>query len=182
MTILIHRSEVFRSTLGYSYLCCEHFHAKTFKIRATQYGIKQSQSPSSVTVSLPQEWIQGIKRMMTMYFTHGLFLICTLKLIFVITWHALLYLQNVQVISYESPLHEKNSRFTCLEGQLLARGDEFPSTLFPSLVTTAPPLGFYPFHPFLIPQFTLHYLQRRHQQSWSSSSRAVIVGNSEAHR
>ncbi len=50
-----------------------------------------------------------------------------------------------------------------------ARGDESPSTLVSGLVTTAPPLGFYPFQPFLTPQFTLHCLHRQHQQSSSGT-------------
>ncbi len=63
-----------------------------------------------------------------------------------------------------------NPRFTYLDGQLSARGDKFPSSLVPCLVTTAPPFGF---HPFLTPQFTLHYLHRRRQQSRPSLSGTV---------
>jgi hypothetical protein len=37
-----------------------------------------------------------------------------------------------------------------LESQLLARGDEFPFTLVPFLVTTAPTLAFAPFTPFYL--------------------------------
>ncbi len=39
---------------------------------------------------------------------------------------------------------------------VLGRGDEFLSTLVPSLVTTAPPFRLYPFLPFPTPQPTLH--------------------------
>ncbi len=51
-----------------------------------------------------------------------------------------------------------------------ADGDEYPSTLVSGLPTTAPPLAL-PLSPFRTPQFKLHYLHRRHQQSLSSSSR-----------
>jgi hypothetical protein len=68
-----------------------------------------------------------------------------------------------------------NPHFTYLDGQLSARCDKFPSTLVPCLVTAAPPLGFYSFHPFLTPQFTLHNLHRQHQQSRPSSSRTVVM-------
>ncbi len=44
-----------------------------------------------------------------------------------------------------------------MEGQLLAHGGEFPFTPVPCLVTTAPPFGFCPSHPFPTPQPTLHY-------------------------
>jgi hypothetical protein len=45
-----------------------------------------------------------------------------------------------------------------------ADGDEYPSTLVSGLPTTAPPLAL-PLSPFHTPQFKLHYLHRRHQQS-----------------
>ncbi len=47
-----------------------------------------------------------------------------------------------------------------MEGQFLAHGGEFPSSLVPFLVTTAPPFDSCPFHPFPTPQPTLHYLQQ----------------------
>jgi hypothetical protein len=49
-----------------------------------------SQEHTDIFVLLPREWIQGIKRMTTMYFTHGLFLTCTEK--------SHLYLYNTQII------------------------------------------------------------------------------------
>jgi hypothetical protein len=98
--------------------------------------------------------------MTTMYLTHGLFLTCTQK--------SNLYLHDMYLgiytideqFSAKAPCINKNPRFTYLEGQLLARGDEFPSTLVPSPVATVQPLGFYPFHYFLTPQVTFHYLHR----------------------
>ncbi len=93
--------------------------------------------------------------MMTMYFMHGLFLTCTQK--------SRLYLHDIALI--------ENPCFTYFDGQLSACDDKFPFTLAPCMVTTAPSLGFYPFHPFLTPQFTLHYIHRRHQQSRPSLSR-----------
>jgi hypothetical protein len=111
------------------------------------------------TFPLPQEWIQGIKMhdddVLHTWFIFNLHT----KISSVFTWHASWYLHNVQ----PTPCINKESCFTYLEGQLLARGDEFPSIP----VTTAPPLGFYPFS---TQQFILHYLHRRHQQSRLSSS------------
>jgi hypothetical protein len=54
---------------------------------------------------------------------------------------------SIQAISFE-PLAKQQRTATYLEGQFLARGDEFPSTLVPSLVTTAPPFSLHHFHPF----------------------------------
>ncbi len=113
--------------------------------------------------------------MMTMYSTHGLFLTCTQQIICIYTTYTF-YIYIMYKQSSLNPLATiKEPRFTYLEGQLLARGDKFPSTLVPSLVTTAPPLGFYPFHHFPIPQSPLHYFKRQHQQSWSSSSGTVFL-------
>ncbi len=107
------------------------------------------------------------------YFTLGLFLNVT-EILFCIS-------QGIQMFnnhtiyrqSLSNPLQNNKEPHTYLEGQLLTRGDKFPSTLAPSLVTTAPPFSFHPFHPFHsfpTPQPTLHCLQRRHQQSRSSLS------------
>ncbi len=110
------------------------------------------------SVSLSREWIQGNKRMTMMYFMHGSFLTCTQKShLYLHNMHSGIYTMYKQT-SIKAPCIKKNPRFTYFEGQLLARGDEFPSTLVPSLVTTFPPLGFNPFHPFFILQFTLQYL------------------------
>jgi hypothetical protein len=111
-----------------------------------------------------------------MYSTYGLFLTCTQKISFVFTRHASWFLHNIQAISSGIPVHQQsNPALLTWEGQLLARGDKFPSALDPRLVTTAPPLGFYRFHPFLTLQFTLHYLHTRHQRSWSSPSGTSIL-------
>jgi hypothetical protein len=100
------------------------------------------------------------------------------KISYVFTRHGSWYLHNVTSnLSSKSRASMKNPRFTYLEGQFLVCGNVFPCTLVPSLVTTAPPLGFYHFHPFLTIQFTLHYLHRRHQQSRSSSSGTVRISS-----
>jgi hypothetical protein len=118
---------------------------------------------------------QGIKRMTPMYFMHGLFLTCTQKShLYLHDRHFGIYTMYKQSF-IKPPCINKESPLSYLEGQLLARGDEFPSTLVPSLVTTAPPLGFYPFHSFPTLQFPSHCLHRRHQQSWSSWTGTVTV-------
>jgi hypothetical protein len=53
--------------------------------------------------------------------------------------------------NFIEPLEKRKGTPTYLEGQFLARGDEFPSTLIPCLVTTAPLLTLAPFHPFTHP-------------------------------
>jgi hypothetical protein len=111
---------------------------------------------------------------MLTYFTHSLFLTCTQKIICITRIHNSIF-TNIQQISIEKTLPPGKSLFTYLENQFFAHGDEFQSTLVSGLLTTAPSLGFYPFHPFLIPQFTLHYLHRRHQQSQPSWSGTNIV-------
>ncbi len=103
-----------------------------------------------------------------MYFTHGLFLTCTQKISFVFTRHAFRYLHDVQAIFLKPSCNNKVTRFTYLEGQLLSRGDEFPSILVPILVTTAPPLAFTPLTPF---SPTVHITL----QSWCSSLGTVTV-------
>jgi hypothetical protein len=57
-----------------------------------------------------------------------------------------------------NPLRNEKGTPTYLEVQLLARGDEFPSTLVPCLVTTTPPLALAPFTPFppLSPHYTIY--------------------------
>ncbi len=87
-----------------------------------------------------------------MYFTHGLFLTCTQKSRLYLVTYILIFTQCT-IFYYNALALLKNPCFTSLDGQLSTRGDEFPSTLVPYLVTTAPPLGFYP---FLTPEFTVH--------------------------
>jgi hypothetical protein len=90
---------------------------------------------------------------MTVYSTHGLFLTCTQK--------SHLYLHSTQIFNihivykqfYRTPCKNNKKTRTYLDGQLLARGDEFPSTLVPYLITTAPPLAFAPLMPY--PPLTL---------------------------
>jgi hypothetical protein len=49
------------------------------------------------------------------------------KILFVFTRHASWYLHNVQAFFHKNPPASiKNPRFTYLEGQLLALGDEIP--------------------------------------------------------
>jgi hypothetical protein len=55
-----------------------------------------------------------------------------------------------------------------------ARGDEYQSTLVSGLPTIAPPLAL-PLSPFHTPQFKLHYIHTRHQQTQSSSTGTIHV-------
>jgi hypothetical protein len=90
---------------------------------------------------------------MTVHSTYGLFLTCT-QILFVFTQYTdVQYSHNIQAISFE-PLATNKEPHTYLEGQLLARGDEFPSTLAPSLQLPHP-LVFTPFTPS--PPLNLHY-------------------------
>jgi hypothetical protein len=57
----------------------------------------------NLSVSLPQEWIQEIKRMMMMYSTHGLFLTCTQK--------SHLYLLDIQILNLNIHTIYKQSFF-----------------------------------------------------------------------
>ncbi len=85
-----------------------------------------------------------------MYFMHGLFLTCTQKSCLSLhDMHLNIYTMNKQSL-VTIPCINKEALLYYLDSQLPARGDDFPSTLVPSLVTTAPPLGFYPFHPWSI--------------------------------
>ncbi len=92
-----------------------------------------------------------IKRMMMVHSMHGLFLTCTQE--------SHLYLHNVQLIDVHTmyrqllikPLTRKIKTPTYLKCQFLAHGGEFPSTLVPCLVATAPPFDSCPFHPFPTP-------------------------------
>jgi hypothetical protein len=105
-----------------------------------------------------------------MYLTHGIFLTCTYNSHFYVQVTYLnIYQCTINFQRKKNPCFNKVNHISYLESQLFARCDESPSTLVSGLVTTAPPLGFYPFHPFLTPQFTLHYLHRRYQQSRPSS-------------
>ncbi len=72
-------------------------------------------------------------------------------------------------------LQNNKEPHTYLEAQLLAHDDEFPSTLAPDLVTTAPPFSLHPVYPFPTPQPTLHCLQRQLQQTRSSTSTSGTV-------
>jgi hypothetical protein len=121
-------------------------------------------------VLLPREWIQEIIHKMTVYSTHGLFLSSTqILFVFYTVNRCLIFTQNTCDL-FRTPCKNNKEPHTYLEGQLLARGDEFPSTLDPSLVTTAPPFSLHPFCPFPTSQPTQHCLQRQNQRSRSSLS------------
>jgi hypothetical protein len=60
------------------------------------------------------------------------------------------YLHNIQTAVNQTPC-KKIRNPTYLEGQFLAYGGEFPSTLVPCLVATAPAFDSCPFHPFPTP-------------------------------
>jgi hypothetical protein len=82
------------------------------------------------------------------------------NLIYICTVYRCLIFTQYASNLFQAPCKNNKEPHTYLEGQLLARGDEFPTTLAPSLVTIAPPFSLHPFHPLPTPKPTLHCLQR----------------------
>jgi hypothetical protein len=123
-----------------------------------QEGGKQCLHRKEVSVSLPREWFQEIKHMMTVNSTHGLFLTCTQE--------SHLYLHNIQLTNIYTmcmqlllnPLTKVIRTPSYLVGQFLSHGDKSPSTLVPCLVATATPFCSGPFTPFspLSPYYTIY--------------------------
>jgi hypothetical protein len=153
----------FHKSFGYAYLadCIPYYYLHSFNnflIQWIPWCVFLTWLPIYIIVSLPWEWIQEIKCMMTVYSTNCLFISCTQK--------SHLYLHSTQIFNihivykqfYCTPCKNNKKTPTYLEGQLLARSDEFPSTLVPYLVTTAPPLAFAPLtsYPPLSPHYTIY--------------------------
>jgi hypothetical protein len=111
-----------------------------------------------ILVSLLRECTQEIECMMMMYSTHGLFLTCTQKYCLYLNGIQIFNIHTVYKQSLSNHLQQQQRTSTFLEGQFLARGDKFPSTLVPSLVTTAPPLSLHHFYPLstLDPHYTVY--------------------------
>ncbi len=114
--------------------------------------------------------VQEIKRMVVVYFMHGLFLTCTQNLL-IFTNHSLKYLQDVQHFHPTRPLAllKKQPHFTYLKSQLLCSWWRIPIPYLWS-ANNCPTPWLLPVSPFHTPQFKIHYLHRRHQQSRSSLS------------
>ncbi len=110
--------------------------------------------PVRISVSLPWEQFQEIKRMMMMHSTHGLFSTSTQNLIYI-------YMTYNQSSIKKTPLWKRKKRKETqmfLEVWYFAHGGKSPSTLIPCLVATAPPLILIPFTPLppLQPHYTIY--------------------------
>ncbi len=105
-----------------------------------------------VNVSLPRVWVQEIKCMPVMYFTHGLFLTCTQKSCFIYK-SCIAICQNLQQFWPEPTpcIGNKTTPFTYLKSQLLCSWWRIPSTL----VSVSQQLP----HPWLLPFSAFHTLQ-----------------------
>ncbi len=106
----------------------------------------------AVVVSLPQGRIQENKRMKLVNFTHGLFLTCTQKSRYIYKSLLAIFTECTAFPYFHptDPLQcwSNNPALLTWRASFFAHGDECPSTLVSGLPTTAPPLGFYPSHPF----------------------------------
>jgi hypothetical protein len=105
--------------------------------------------------------------MMLVNLPHGLFLTCTQKSPYI--YRSFIARYTTFPPNLTPCISMGNPALLTWRTSFFARGDEYPSTLVSGLPTTAPPLAL-PLSPFHTPQFKLHYLQRRHQQSRSSLS------------
>ncbi len=108
--------------------------------------------------------------------TYGLFLTCTQESHLYLLYTTYSYLVFTKcTYSFIEPLAKIIMNPYLLGGPVSCLWGWIPIHLVPCLVATAPPFGFCPFHPFPTPQPTLHYFQRRHQQSYSSSSGTLML-------
>jgi hypothetical protein len=120
----------------------------------------------TLTVSLPQGWIQEIKRMLLLHLRHGLFLTWTQRFYY-ITDYILQYLHDNRCLIQPNPLLPTN---LCLLGEpasLLVVTNTHPPL---SLVCQQLPHPLLALPPFHTPKLKSHYLHRRHQQLQSSLS------------
>jgi hypothetical protein len=127
----------------------------------------------TVSVSLPRVRIQEI--MTVVNFTHVLFLTYTQKSRYICHASQYLFTECTVHPSEPTPCIDNKTTLLCLLGEqasLLVVTNTYPpmSLVYQQLPH---PLAFLPLSPFHTPQFKLHYLQRRHQQSRSSLSGTV---------
>jgi hypothetical protein len=131
---------------------------------------------NNVNVSLPRVWVQEIKHTPMMYITHGLFLTCTQKYCFIYKSCIKIFTKCTAFLVRTNPLYQQLHNPAYLLGEpasLLVVTHPIHPCLWSA--NNCPTLWLLPLSPFHIPQFKLHYLHRRHQQSWSSSSGTVNV-------
>jgi hypothetical protein len=106
-----------------------------------------------LTVLLSRVWIQEIKHMMLMLMLVNAWFIltCTQKSRYIYKSCITIFTECTAISIRTNPLHRQQSKPALLTSRasFFACGDEFPSTLVSSLPTTAPPLCFYPSHPFI---------------------------------
>jgi hypothetical protein len=133
----------------------------------------------AVAVSLPREWIQGIKCMTMVYFTNSLFLTCTQKSYLFHRLHNSIFTNIQQFSRTVEPLLNKVTLYFLLgepASLLVVTNPHPPLSLvcyqLPRPLALTP---FTPFSPITLHITSLHYLHRRHQQSQSSSSGTVAT-------
>jgi hypothetical protein len=138
-----------------------------WRSRPAVYSQFQKQTNTLSIVLLPGGWIQEIERMWLDHLTHSLFLTWTRK-----SHHLQIIYYNIYT-SYNAwsthPLLPTAPSLLTWRTSFLARVGEYPSTLVPGLLTTAPPFACS--HTL---QIELQYLHRRHQQHQSSLSGTSI--------
>ncbi len=125
-----------------------------------------------LNVSLLRVWAQEIKHMMVVYLTHGLFLTCTQKIMCI-------YKSCIMIYTYTNKQQSSRKVTPCANKITLLNLLGEPASLL--VVTNLhPPLSLvcqqlshpFAFTPLTLSHPTVHitFLQRRHQQSRSSSS------------
>jgi hypothetical protein len=113
--------------------------------------------------------------MTVMYFMHGLFLTCTQNISFVFTRHASQYWQDVQAIFLKPSCINKVTTLYLLGGPASCSWWQISIHPGPHSGNNCSTPWLWPLSHLSHPQFTLHYLHRWHQHSWSSSLETVAV-------
>ncbi len=123
---------------------------------------------------LPRVWVREIKRTLVMYFTHGLFLTCTQEYHCIYKSCKTIFTKCTAISIRTNPLHQQQSNPAYLIGEP-AFLRAVTNTIHPCLwsANNCPTPWLLPLSYFHSPEFKLHYLHRRHQQSWSSSSGTI---------
>ncbi len=139
-------------------------------------GWKGNTFGCSVIVSLPQVWIQEIKCMTVVNFTHGLFLTCTQKSLCIYKLCITIFTEYTAISNRTNPCISNQAKLLYLLREpaslLVVMNPHPPLTLVCQQLSH--PLAFTPLT-LSHPTGQITYLHRRPQQSWLSSSRTVIM-------